>query len=208
MSPRSGGLGWGKKPKGRAVHPRPGHAVPLAPTPAPFRLGFDMNFRRFVAPVALVAAGLLAVPLLHGVPARADTPAPAPGQVQAQNQAAPQAVALPSLAPLVDSVKAAVVNVEVTSRVERDDSGGEDPFEQFFGRGRRDPRQQIRQGAGSGFVIDPRGYILTNNHVVEGAFNIRVKFDDGRSMEAEVLGTDRLTDVALIKLKAPPANLP
>jgi serine protease Do len=173
-------------------------------------LGFDMNVRRFVAPVALVAAGLLAVPLLHGVPARADTPAPQvpAGQAPAPNQAAPQAVALPSLAPLVDSVKAAVVNVEVTSRVERDDSGGEDPFEQFFGRGRRDPRQQIRQGAGSGFVIDPRGYILTNNHVVEGAFNIRVKFDDGRTLEAEVLGTDRLTDVALIKLKAPPANLP
>jgi serine protease Do len=114
---------------------------------------------------------------------------------------------LPSLAPLVDSVKAAVVNVDVTSRVERDESGGDDPFEQFFGRGRGN-RPQVRQGAGSGFVIDPRGYILTNNHVVEGAFNIRVRFDDGRTLEAEVLGTDPLTDIALIKLKAPPNNLP
>ncbi|HSP19155.1 MAG TPA: Do family serine endopeptidase [Myxococcaceae bacterium] len=169
------------------------------------------GLRRLLAPVALVATGLLAAPLFHGVTARADTApaqaaaaaAPAPGVQQ------PQAVALPSLAPLVDSVKAAVVNVEVTSRVERDESSGpEDPFEQFFGRGRRDPRQQIRQGAGSGFVIDPRGYILTNNHVVEGAFNIRVKFDDGRALEAEVLGRDPLTDIALIKLKAPPPNLP
>ena len=67
---------------------------------------------------------------------------------------------------------------------------------------------RFRQGAGSGFVIDPRGYILTNNHVVEGAFNIRVKFDDGRTLEAEVLGRDPLTDIALIKLKSPPANLP
>jgi serine protease Do len=168
-----------------------------------------MNFRRLVAPAALVASGLLAVPLLHGVPAQAQTPAPPPGQVTAPSQAAPPAVALPSLAPLVDSVKQAVVNVEVTSRVEgRDEQGGgEDPFEQFFGRGRQQ-RPQVRQGAGSGFVIDPRGYILTNNHVVEGAFNIRVKFDDGKTLEAEVLGTDPLTDVALIKLKSPPANLP
>ncbi|HEY1908367.1 MAG TPA: trypsin-like peptidase domain-containing protein, partial [Myxococcaceae bacterium] len=166
------------------------------------------GFRRLVAPVALVASGLLAVPLLHGVPARADTPAPPPGQATAPSQATPQVAALPSLAPLVDSVKAAVVNVDVTSRVERDESGGgEDPFEQFFGRGRQQ-RPQVRQGAGSGFVIDPRGYILTNNHVVEGAFNIRVRFDDGRTLEAEVLGTDPLTDIALIKLKAPPANLP
>ncbi|HEY1333090.1 MAG TPA: Do family serine endopeptidase [Myxococcaceae bacterium] len=165
------------------------------------------GLRRFLAPAALVASGLLAVPLLHGVPARADTPPPPPGQVTAPGQAAPQAAALPSLAPLVDSVKAAVVNVDVTSRVERDDSGGDDPFEQFFGRG-RGGRPQVRQGAGSGFVIDPRGYILTNNHVVEGAFNIRVRFDDGRTLEAEVLGTDPLTDIALIKLKAPPSNLP
>jgi serine protease Do len=166
------------------------------------------RFRRFLAPAALVASGLLALPLLHGFPARADTPPPPPGQASAPGQAAPQAAALPSLAPLVDSVKAAVVNVDVTSRVERgEDSGSDDPFEQFFGRG-RGSRPQVRQGAGSGFVIDPRGYILTNNHVVEGAFNIRVRFDDGRTLEAEVLGTDPLTDVALIKLKNPPNNLP
>jgi len=164
------------------------------------------GFRRFVVPVALFASGFLVVPLFHGLPARADTPPP-PGQVSAPSQATPQAAALPSLAPLVDSVKAAVVNVDVTSRVERDENGGgDDPFEQFFGRGRQRP--QVRQGAGSGFVIDPRGYILTNNHVVEGAFNIRVRFDDGRTLEAEVLGTDPLTDVALIKLKSPPQNLP
>ncbi|MGZ5958094.1 MAG: trypsin-like peptidase domain-containing protein [Myxococcaceae bacterium] len=169
------------------------------------------SLRRFLAPLALVAAGLLAAPMFHGFTARADTApaAPPPAAPAAGVQQPPQAVALPSLAPLVDSVKAAVVNVEVTSRVDREENAGpEDPFEQFFGRGRRDPRQQIRQGAGSGFVIDPRGYILTNNHVVEGAFNIRVKFDDGRTLEAEVLGRDPLTDIALIKLKSPPANIP
>jgi len=165
------------------------------------------GLRRFLAPAALLASGLLALPLLHGAPARADTPPPV-GQASVAQPSPPHVTALPSLAPLVESVKAAVVNVDVTSRVEREDSGSEDPFEQFFGRGRRDPRQQIRQGAGSGFVIDNRGYILTNNHVVEGAFNIRVKFEDGRALEAEVLGRDPLTDVALIKLKNPPPNLP
>ncbi len=168
------------------------------------------NLRRLLAPAAFVAAGLLAAPLLRGLPAHADTaPAPQSAAAPAQGQQA-QAPALPSLATLVDSVKAAVVNVEVTSRVgggsDESGSGSEDPFEQFFGRGRRDPRQQIRQGAGSGFVIDPHGYILTNNHVVEGAFNIRVKFEDGRTLEAEVLGRDPLSDIALIKLKAPPAQ--
>jgi serine protease Do len=157
--------------------------------------------RRLLLPVAAAAAALFAVPFLHGPAARADTPPPPAGQVQT-----PPAVALPSLAPLVDSVKAAVVNVDVTSRVERDE-GSEDPFDQLLPRGRRD-RRDIRQGAGSGFVIDPRGYILTNNHVVEGAFNIRVRFADGRALEAEVLGRDPLTDIALIKLKSPPANLP
>jgi serine protease Do len=159
--------------------------------------------RRLVAPLAVATAALLAIPFVHGTSAHADTPQTPASQVQS-----PPSVALPSLAPLVDAVKAAVVNVDVTSRVERGQSeeGGEDPLEQLLPRRRERP--QVRQGAGSGFVIDPRGYILTNNHVVEGAFNIRVKFNDGKVLEAEVLGRDPLTDVALIKLKAPPAGLP
>ncbi len=109
---------------------------------------------------------------------------------------------LPSFAPLAESVKGAVVNVEVKSRAQR---GGNEMFEQFFGSGNGHP--QVRQGAGSGFVIDSRGYILTNNHVVENAVTISVKFDDGRSFDGTVLGTDPATDIALVKLKNPPANL-
>ena len=70
------------------------------------------------------------------------------------------------------------------------------------------PREQIKQGIGSGFIISPQGLALTNNHVVEGAVSIRVKLDDGRSFEAEILGRDPLTDVALLKLKSNPTNLP
>ena len=124
--------------------------------------------------------------------------------------------ALPSLAPLVDSVKAAVVNVDVESR------GGtagaqqgeeeEDPFQRFFGGGggMRNPHNnnQIRQGAGSGFIIDPKGLVLTNNHVVENAVTIRIRLEDGRSFDGQVLGRDPLTDVALVKLQGKVENLP
>ncbi len=155
------------------------------------------SFRRslFVLAAASAAAlgGLFAVaPAAHAdSPA---TPASAP-TVQVPS------LQLPSFAPLAESVKGAVVNVEVQSRAQH---GGNEMFEQFFG-GNGHP--QVRQGAGSGFVIDSRGYILTNNHVVENALAIRVKFDDGRSFDGTVLGTDPATDIALVKLKNPPANL-
>ena len=114
------------------------------------------------------------------------------------------ATALPSLAPMVDTVKGAVVNVDVTARRNASqEPGDEEPMERFFGQrgGGQQQQQQLQQGAGSGFVVDPRGLIITNNHVIENAVNIRVRFEDGRSFEAEVLGRDQLTDVALIKLK-------
>jgi serine protease Do len=120
--------------------------------------------------------------------------------------------ALPSLAPLVESVKAAVVNVDVQSRVKAPAfSDGSDLFERFFGfQNPRNRRQapQIRQGAGSGFIIHPNGTLLTNNHVVEGADAIRVRFEDGRAFDAEVLGRDPLTDIAVVKLKGKLDKLP
>ncbi|MDQ3266580.1 MAG: Do family serine endopeptidase [Myxococcota bacterium] len=110
---------------------------------------------------------------------------------------------LPSLAPLVESVKAAVVNVDIAARG-RGRAGPrspqEDMFERFFGGGQQG-QEQLRQGMGSGFIIDSSGTILTNNHVVEGAVQIQVRLDDGRTFDAEVLGRDPLTDVAVIKLK-------
>src|SRR5215472_985109 len=123
---------------------------------------------------------------------------------------------LPSLAPLVESVKSAVVNVDVQSRVNASrfsvGSDEEDFFDRFFGApgrgGRRRGGDQIRQGMGSGFIIDPNGTVLTNNHVVEGAVAIRVRLDDGRSFDAQVMGRDPLTDVAVIKLKGKVAKFP
>jgi len=114
---------------------------------------------------------------------------------------------LPSLAPLVESVKGAVVNVDVVARHGGDDeSSGEeaDPLEKFFGR----HRPETRAGKGSGFIIDPRGLVLTNNHVVQGAISIRLNLEDGRSFEATVVGRDPLTDVALVQVKGKVDNLP
>src|ERR1700687_33406 len=123
---------------------------------------------------------------------------------------------LPSFAPLVDAVKAAVINVEVraVTNEPRQVSGPRSPFDffdRFFGqpgRNRPPPREQIRAGLGSGFIIDPTGIALTNNHVVQDAISIRVRLNDGRSFDAEVLGRDPPTDVAVIKFKDEPKDLP
>lgn len=83
-----------------------------------------------------------------------------------------------------------------------------DPFEFFFGQPRRQPQQrpQIQkkerrqQGLGSGVIVSKDGYILTNYHVVSGADEIEVKLHDGRTLKAETVGSDSLTDVAVIKI--------
>src|SRR5713101_9555994 len=124
--------------------------------------------------------------------------------------------ALPSLAPLVEAVKGAVVNVEVRSKVtgprlSMGEDLGDDFFDHFFRRGGRNrPRgsEQMRQGAGSGFIIDSKGLVLTNNHVVQDAVAIRVKLDDGREFEGKAVGRDPLTDVALVQLSGNVKNLP
>lgn len=99
-----------------------------------------------------------------------------------------------------------------------DEQFGGDPFEFFFGQPRQ--RQQQRQkpqvqkkerrqqGLGSGVIVSKDGYILTNYHVVSGADEIEVKLDDGRVLKAETVGSDSLTDVAVIKIKEKVDNLP
>jgi Do/DeqQ family serine protease len=96
----------------------------------------------------------------------------------------------------------AVVHIKVLSTV----SVGRqyiDPFEFFFGFGdSQRPRQQQRIGSGSGVIISTDGYIITNNHVIEGADSINVTLNDKRSFNAKVIGTDPNTDIALIKIEA------
>ncbi|GEL73831.1 trypsin-like peptidase domain-containing protein [Myxococcus virescens] len=164
---------------------------------------------------ALVAALLVALPPAVAVSQAPKSPPAAtqPGAGNVLQPATREAQALPSLAPLVESVKSAVVNVDVQARGGGVPRGMEDNplFERFFGGGReggRQRREPLRQGAGSGFIIDPKGVVLTNNHVVEDAVSITIRLDDGRSFSGEVVGRDPLTDVALVRLKEKVENLP
>jgi len=81
------------------------------------------------------------------------------------------------------------------------------PFEKFFKdfpgqNGQQAPQQGPTQALGSGFIIDPSGYVVTNNHVVEEASKVQVNLSDGRSFDAEIIGTDPKTDLALLRIKA------
>jgi serine protease Do len=113
-----------------------------------------------------------------------------------------------SVAPLVDRVKASVVTIQSTKVIRR--AVREDPMTQYlrerFGLG-GEPRNETQQGLGSGFIIDKRGIILTNNHVVAGADEVKVLLADGRTFEAKVEGSDPATDVAVVRMAKPPGDL-
>jgi serine protease Do len=120
-----------------------------------------------------------------------------------------------SLAPLIERLKPAVVNISTTTLVKSPHGGmrGQPPegLERFFGLpgpGGEGPQGLRGQGLGSGFLLNAEGYILTNNHVVANATDIRVKLADDREFSAKVVGRDPPTDVALIKLTTPPRDLP
>ncbi len=109
-----------------------------------------------------------------------------------------------SFAPLVKRVLPAVVNIGVTETVSNSDPLDSLPPEiqrQLRDRFHRN-RRQI-QGAGSGFIIDPSGIIVTNNHVVGTADQILVSMSDGTELPAKLIGTDDLTDIAVIKVSSP-----
>ena len=131
------------------------------------------------------------------------------------------AAQLPDFTELVEKQGAAVVNISTTQSANRNALSRQlpqldenDPFYEFFRRfmpnnpnpGQQGPRGFQAQSLGSGFIISADGYILTNAHVVEGADEVSVKLTDKREFKAKVVGTDRRTDVALIKIDA--AGLP
>jgi serine protease Do len=119
---------------------------------------------------------------------------------------------LPSLTELVRELKPTVVNISATQVVRSPmddffrgfgnapDFFGDDFFKRFFGD--QYPREFRQKSLGSGFVIDKEGYILTNNHVIEKAEEIKVKLSDKKEYNAQVVGQDPKTDLALIKIKA------
>jgi len=148
-------------------------------------------------------------------PASAAAPGPAAAPASAPE---PVVRALPDFSQLVDRYGPAVVNVEVVEKPQPSAGGvpglsPNDPFYDFFRRfGVPGPEQGPRanlppaRGAGSGFIINSDGYILTNTHVVANAEEVTVRLTDRREFPAKVIGADERTDVAVIKISA--TNLP
>ncbi|HEY0838651.1 MAG TPA: DegQ family serine endoprotease, partial [Vulgatibacter sp.] len=132
------------------------------------------------------------------------------GDVRPEPAVPPGFSPLPSLAPLVKTLKPAVVSVSTKSVVRSRRRAGPDPMEEFFrrfmgepfprGGGDDGPPRVMPRSMGSGFVLHESGLVLTNNHVIDGADQIDVKLADGREFKASVVGTDPKTDVALLRM--------
>ncbi|MCK6374139.1 MAG: DegQ family serine endoprotease [Zoogloea sp.] len=170
--------------------------------------------------IALVLAGCLqeggAISPSHA--ANGATPATAPAVQPAQ--APTGRYGLPDFSALVEQVGPAVVNISTTQRLTRGNGGtsGDDPFagDPFYdflrrfgvpvpgmpGNGGGRAPEQIQQGVGSGFIVSSDGFVLTNAHVVDGATEVTVRLTDKREFKAKVVGVDKRTDVALLKIDA------
>jgi serine protease Do len=113
-----------------------------------------------------------------------------------------------SFADIIEKASPAVVKISMTRIIKASDQQQNNPFtadpffRQFFGGPNMRPRDQREQGLGSGVIVSPSGYILTNNHVVEKANSLKVTLSDGRDFTAKVVGTDPQTDVAVVKINS------
>lgn len=129
-----------------------------------------------------------------------------------------QSVVLPSFADIADQVMPAIVTVTSTDIIKADgkrrapfhglgDGDGSGPFDFFFGpdgprrRGAEEDEDQKEMSGGTGFLIEPTGYILTNNHVIDGADKVEVKVGDKDDYKAKIIGRDPATDLALLKIE-------
>lgn len=166
----------------------------------------SFQIRRTTAILTIVIAGLVGalvatVGYTHSSPVAAGV---------AHASTVSDQVPLGSFAPMVKRAMPAVVNIS-SSRMVKTSSQQQMPgffddpaFRQFFGgrmpQQQRQPRSERAQSLGSGVIVTQDGYILTNNHVVEGATEVKVAFSDKREFPAKVIGTDKYTDVAVIKI--------
>ena len=149
--------------------------------------------------IACLLAGLGIGAMLSGRPTVA--------QSEVQIARAPEALSA-SFAEIARRVEPAVVNIETTTAApevaekdedQKDDQSSSNPLFDMFRRQQRRPSH----GVGSGFIVDPKGYILTNSHVIEGATRITVGLLSGEKYRGKVIGADEETDVAVVKIDAP-----
>jgi serine protease Do len=153
---------------------------------------------------SLVAYELAGPADAHAAAATMATPAPAAAELNPDSVSALLSLNQ-AMETLAARVTPAVVNVAVTSRTQ-DDAAAQlpqgmqfGPFGQFFGPNMRS-KPQIEHGIGSGVVISPDGYIVTNDHVIDGAVDIRVTTSNRHVLTAKLIGADKLTDLAVIKV--------
>ncbi len=182
----------------------------------------SIQFRRSTAVLTLVAAsiggGLIAA---FAVATHSNAPVYVTARA-ATNPTTKASEISSSFADVIEKASPAVVNISSTRVIKASEQegqgqgqgqGGNNPFmndpffRQFFGgRGGQQPHDQRESGLGSGIVISPQGYILTNNHVVDKATTLKVTLLDGRQFAAKLVGADPQTDVAVVKIDA--SNLP
>jgi serine protease Do len=160
--------------------------------------------------ISTVAAVVIAVSLVLGCQSTGSRAEDGSQTARSQENPTPRAVVKGQIEPspfveVADRVMPAVVSIDTRKKVE---AGAQFEFDEPFGRIFRDliPDYQQRReyqvpGYASGFIFDSRGYVVTNNHVVADAKEITVRLLDGREFEAEVIGTDPNTDIAILKIK-------
>ncbi len=171
--------------------------------------------RRMIAPVMAIALAMSLATYEFAKPAFAKGPIAAPTAMPLDDNSIGALLSLDqAMETLAARVTPAVVNVAVTSHAKAEMAEGQMPqmpegmppmFGPFFEHPGR-PQSQIEHGIGSGILISPDGYIVTNNHVVDGAVDINVTLNDRRILPAKLVGSDPLTDLAVIKVAG--TNLP
>jgi serine protease Do len=170
---------------------------------------------RMVVPALAVALALSFTAYEFAKPAFAKAPIVSPTEAPLPDSSVSALLALDqAMETLAARVTPAVVNVAVTSRTKSESADGQDMqmpqgmppmFAPFFNHPMQ-PQTQIEHGIGSGVIISPDGYIVTNNHVIDGAVDINVTMKDRRIFKAKLIGADPLTDLAVIKIEG--TNLP
>jgi S1-C subfamily serine protease len=190
---------------------------PIAPAASPhaalqtLRQGSKYISLLLLSTIASCSFGYLAAK--EQLPSALESPATANSQV-ANSSGILAGVNTNFITQVVDKVGPAVVRINASKTIvnsQASEDGSEDPFfRRFFGnrmpqRGQPEERE-VRKGTGSGFIINNKGQILTNAHVVAGASKVTVTLKDGRTIEGKVKGLDRVTDVAVIEIAE--KNLP
>src|ERR1700685_432477 len=167
--------------------------------------------RMAVSAIAIAAlAAVVTYETAKPMSARAAVAAPAPAAAALDDNSVASLLSLDhAMETLAARVTPAIVNVAVTSKAKADTAEQQlpDDMQQFFGPGfgqsfgpHGRPQPQIEHGIGSGVIISPDGYIVTNNHIIDGAVDIRVTMSNRKTMKATLVGADPLTDFAVLKV--------